>query len=163
MEDSTASIYPAQKSHGYPSYWTHSSDISLAQNGYTCWQNIRQLLIGCSISWLFVFCSAQQKHKCPEREELQAQIKSTAWSIFLLCNREQPSYLFASNVNKLDTQKTKASLTLKIASCSSGKWGTFSLTCKALTTMLRVQNSIYIWLSWHWPLDRCVYTEDLCK
>lgn len=40
---------------------------------------------------------------------------------FLLCNREQPSYLFASNVNKLDTQKTKASLTLKIASCSSGK------------------------------------------
>lgn len=84
MEDSTASIYPAQKSHGYPSYWTHRSDISLAQNGYTCGQNIRQLLIGWSISWLLVFCSEQQKHKCPQQGELQAQIKSTAKSIFAL-------------------------------------------------------------------------------
>ncbi|CAF96849.1 unnamed protein product [Tetraodon nigroviridis] len=103
MEDSTASIYPAQKSHGYPSCWTHSSDISLAQNGYTRWQNVRQLLIGWSISWLLVFCSAQQKHKCPELEELQAQIKSTAGSIFAL-DCEQPSCFLASGVTKLDPQ-----------------------------------------------------------
>lgn len=44
----------------YPSRWTHCSNKSLAQNGCTWWQNIRQLLIGWSISWLLVFCSAQQ-------------------------------------------------------------------------------------------------------
>lgn len=132
MEDSTASLYPAQKSHGYPSCWTHCSDISLAQNGYTWWQNIRQLLIGWSISWLLVFCSAQQKHKCSERGELQAQNKSTAGS-----SLELGTVLLCSFIRRqrISSSKDKPRLTWKIKYLPQQR----SKTYKALTTKLRMQ------------------------
>lgn len=47
----------SQHSHGSPS----CPDIRHAENGCTCWQNVRQLLIGWCISWLLVFCLAQAR------------------------------------------------------------------------------------------------------
>lgn len=145
MEDSPASLYPAQKSHGYPSCWTHCPDKSPAQTGYTWWQNTRQLLIGWSISWLLVFCSAQQQHKCSELEELQAQIKSTAAGIFFLCNYGQSSYVLIYNSITWVPRKrqTKHHMTDKYL---PQRKSNNLLLYKALMTMLGMQTAtIQLW------------------